>query len=423
MGYKTHILKNLNVPNSTTSKNNTIDTSGEFTILSADTRTIKTLTIVIEEGTGFIIPSVLEYLVNRIRTGKKDSSLEARGLRSYFDFLSRYGLQWDVGSVLDYERPLHQFARELEVTYRAGSIAGSTAVSYFKAVVRFYKYHLKFSYPFQGVPIEFKSFTYKKFDNDLTSHITGLEIKIETATCKPNINANAKKRELKPLSNDELKVFLSTALNKASDELMLIYLIAVGTGLRISEIADLRLDMITSYGGVGSFDMKVGPQVSHETKKSKDATVEISSSNMKILLKYAKSSRFLSRYSKLTPERPNLFLDKNGKAYTQHTLSTLSNEFMNDNIRPTHPNFEHKFHDLRATFGVYLMKACLGKGYSVPKSLAHVKIKMRHESLKDTEHYLKYWETSEVSKKMSTHNEELLSDVYTELDSRYHHAA
>jgi hypothetical protein len=43
--------------------------------------------------------------------------------------------------------------------------------------------------------------------------------------------------------------------------------------------------------------------------------------------------------------------------------------------------------------------------------------------LKDTEHYLKYWETSEVSKKMSTHNEELLSDVYTELDSRYHHAA
>jgi integrase len=326
-------------------------------------------------------------------------------------------LKWDVGSSLPYERPIYQFSKFIEKQYESGVIAGTTAKNYFSCVVRFYTHHLKFNYPFQGgVPVEYTETIIKKYDNDLTSHITGLEIKVLSADCKPNIGSS-KRTELIPFNDKEKKLFFSTLVDNGSEELLLICLLAYNSGMRADEIADFRVDMISRYSGQDEFILRLGPVSGHRTKKNSEMPVEVNGRIIALLLRYNKSKRYLNRLKKTKPDRANVFLDKNGKPYTQKMISTLFNEFMRDYIKTIDPDFYHKFHDLRVSFGVIIMKTCIDAGWKRSESLAYTKKQMRHQKVETTQLYLEYWESSIAIKKQALANEEVLEDVYQMLEN------
>lgn len=416
MAHKTLVLDNFKVANSLTFE--LISEEGLTKVNSKAPKVFKKLTIVVDEDSGFIVPSILEYIVTRAQQGRIDSSPEARALRLYFDFLEQCDLKWDKGSNISYERPISIFSKFLEEQYRESLIAPTTAVNYFNSVCRFYKHHLKFNYPFDGVPIVFTKHVIHKYDNSLTSHIKGHQIEVDVADCKPNISANETQRPLKPLSKIDYPIFFKVLIEESSIELFLICLTAVVTGLRAEEVADLRGDMINKYIGHGEYNLIVGPQIKHKTKGNKNGQILADGKIFTELLKYNKSNRYLKRLEKYKGIRANVFLTKNGKPYTQNLISTLFNNFLHEKLLPIIPNFVHKFHDLRTTFGVHEMTACLAAGFTDTQALAHVKIQMRHEDLTSTLRYLRYWERSVVVKKKSERNEKLLQEIYSELDAR-----
>lgn len=386
-------------------------------LLDKQSETIEGLTTVVEEETGFIVPSIFDFQVTRHNQGIKDSSSTAKGLRLYFDFINGMpGLDWDIGSPRKEERPTYQFSKFLENQYEAGNIAGSTASNYFSAVTMFYKHHLKFSYPFRGgVPIEFDQFVIKKFDNDLTSHITGLEIKLDVADCKPRISSESR-RELKPLEKSHQQEFFGLFEYKGSNELLLMCLLAIHSGMRASEIADCRVDMISGYAGSANFLLQLGPPSGHKSKKNNSMSVKVSGRIIAILLQHIKSKRYLERLAKSDSNRPHVFLNKNGKPYHQKMISTLFGEFVRKYVQQILPQFDHKFHDLRATFGVTTMRACLDSGWSRSESLTFTKQQMRHKNIGDTLRYLEYWESNVALKKQALINEEILEAVFKRLE-------
>tara|TARA_R110000772_G_scaffold268541_1_gene396026 strand:- start:25811 stop:27076 length:1266 start_codon:yes stop_codon:yes gene_type:complete len=419
MAYKTQLLPTFfsfkSVPT------DFIDQNGGYSCVdptkSCNKEMVEELTVVVDEDTGFIIPSVFDYLLTRHKEGRDNSSFESRALRLYFDFIDGVPeLNWSAGSSISYERPIYQFSKFLEELYGSGQIAGTTAKNYFSSVVRFYTHHLKFSYPFtKGVPVEYTETIIKKFDNDLTSHISGLEIKIQSADCKPNI-PSTKATELIPFTPEEQELFFLSLLKNGSQELLLMCLLAMNSGMRADEIADLRIDMISRYADEDSFKLKLGPLSEHRTKKDSEMPVQVSGRTIAALLRYNKSKRYLKRLAKSTPSRPHVFLNKNGEPYTQKMISTLFNEFMNKYIIPANDEFYHKFHDLRVTFGVDTMKACIDSGWSKKECLAFTKTQMRHKYLKDTLLYLEHWQSSVALKKQATVNEGILEEVFSALE-------
>ena len=91
MAFKTHLIPIFYQPKRSESIDEVINNSEEYsTVVPSDDpkdHPIEKLTIVIDEETGFIIPSAFDYLLTRHKEGKYNSSFEARALRLYFDFV------------------------------------------------------------------------------------------------------------------------------------------------------------------------------------------------------------------------------------------------------------------------------------------------------------------------------------------------
>ncbi len=414
--YKTQIFSNLSIPNTKDIKITLED--GLYRPENIIGK-IDRITVVVNEDTGVIVAPVFEYLMQRYMEGLTNSSSESLGLRLYFEFLSAVNMEWDVGSDIPQQRPLHQFSLYLESAYKKGEISGSTASAYFDSVVRLYKHHLRFFYPFIGQPLEFKEAIIKKYDNDLLSHLYGRELNFLTATCKPRISSNERERELRPISLDFLSFFLEKLSNHASIELNLIVLTSFLTGLRASEIADLRHDMIRDWNGLSHHDIRVGPQSNHHTKKSINGKVTASRRLLHLLKKYSSSSHFLKRLEKCQESRTPIFLTRSGKMFSQKIISTEFRRFIREYINPLYPDFDHKFHDLRVSFGCYLVKSLLDSGnFSNSEILATAQTAMRHKHLATTEQYLRYWTRTVVQQEIDSYTEEKLSVAFDFLDSQ-----
>ena len=375
------------------------------------------ITIVVVATTGYIVPSIFKYLMNVRSSGVEDVAFDARALRLYFDFLQANELYWDEGDREEYKRPVNRFSDFLTNIYKDGFIAAKTAIGYFNAVMRFYKFHLSLAHEFKySVPVEFNRKVIKKYDNDLTSHITSLEIAMDIAKCRPRISTSDRRRELRPILGNEGMVFRRALSQHGSYELKLICVLAITCGLRADEIADLRADMLDSYANEKVWELNLGPNVGHSTKLDSELPVVVSGNMIAKLIAYNKSRRYLSRASKMKHSRINVFLTQSGKPYDQKTISTLFGNFVKKHIHPILHSFSHKFHDLRATFGVITMKSCLDNGLSPSDALAFTKTQMRHKNLKDTMHYLEYFNHGIAIEVQADANEELLKDV---LESEY----
>lgn len=379
------------------------------------TNHINEMTVLINSETNTPIEPVNNYLIYRHLIGKENSSFEARGLRLYFDFLDVINKSWLDGSDEVFNRPISLFSKYLKSSFEKGEIAGSVAINYFNSVVRFYQFHLEKGQKFHGTPISFIS---KKIDlntNTLTNHIGKYSIEINTAECSPNIPSGAKSSELKPLTIGHLKLLFKTLKEKSTPEFFLICLIAQSTGLRISEIADLKLEHISKYDDEPIFNLYVGPQVGHHTKGNQNGVVKVNKIVMNIIKEHTLTSAYLKRLGRFKGDKPFLILNRKGEPYTQEVLSVMFNQFMHQHIKPLDPSFSYKFHDLRATFGVSIMKACLDSKMSRSEALAYTQNQMRHKSLETTLHYLEYWTHSVVNEQKSKMQEDLLSSVTNSL--------
>jgi integrase len=380
------------------------------------TNNIPEITLLINEETYLPVNVVNSYLINRHLVGKTNSNFECRALRLYFDFLEAIELEWDQGSNYIHKRPLSMFGKYLKQSFEDGDISGTTALNYFNSVSHFYKYYLTEGYDFKESPVTFTQKSIKVFSNSLTNHINSFEVEIDISDCKPNIPNDAKSTELKPFTVEEYELLFDKLKTHSTKDLMLICLLSANTGLRVNEIADLRLDMITSYSNEDVFDLYVGSQVGHKTKGNKNGIIKVSGKIMSLLNKHIESTDYLKRLRKYKNERPPVFITIRGNAFTSQTISVMFSAFVKEYIKSTNPEFNHKFHDLRVHFGVNTMKASLDSDMKKEQALAYVQNQMRHKDIKTTMEYLEYWTHSVVIEKRTALQDSILNDLYNNLD-------
>lgn len=408
MSYTTKKIKKLSL-NYDKNRIEPTDNNGIYKLPS--TNIIEDITLLANCDNNEFVEPVTTYLIHRHLIGKENSSFEARGLRLYFDFLEVINKSWLDGSDEVFNRPISLFSKSLKNSFEKGQIAGTVAINYFNSVVRFYQFHLEKGQAFNGSPISFKTKKIEFNTNDLTNHIAKYSIDVNTVDCAPNIPSTAKSSELKPLTMDHLKLLFKTLKEKSTPEFFLICLIAQSTGLRIGEIADLKLEHISKYDEEPIFNLYVGPQVGHHTKGNQNGVIKVNKTVMNIIKEHTLTSAYLKRLSRFKGNKPFLILNRKGEPYTQEVLSVMFNQFMHQHIKPIDPSFSYKFHDLRATFGVSIMKACLDSKMSRSEALAYTQNQMRHKSLETTLHYLEYWTHSVVNEQKSKMQEDLLSSV------------
>lgn len=380
----------------------------------SSSNSISEITILLKNSSEPVEPANT-YLIHRHLTGKENSSFEARGLRLYFDFLEAIDKTWLDGSNEIFNRPISLFSKYLKSSFEKGEISGTVALNYFNSVVRFYQFHLEQGQVFNGTPISFKKRKIEVNTNSLTNHIANYSIEINTADCALKIPSTAKSSELKPLTKNHLKLLLKTLKENSTPEFFLICLIAQSTGLRIGEIADLKLEHISKYDDEPIFNLYVGPQVGHKTKGNQNGVVNVNKIIMSIIKEHTFTSEYLKRLSKFKGDKPFLILNRKGEQYTQEVLSVMFNQHMHQHIKPLDSSFSYKFHDLRATFGVSIMKACLDSKMSRSEALAYTQKQMRHKSLETTMHYLEYWTNTVINEQKSKMQEDLLSSITKDL--------
>ena len=417
--YKTMKLASIQIPIPETNKvlrkieliNSKLSLNCEFTEL-------KNMDVVIEEKTGLVVPPIFSFIYNiHINKGNQSSSTEARALRLYFDFLAVNELEWNIGSDKTIHRPIKKFSSWLEEQFNEGLIAATTANSYFTAVTRFYFYHLSIKTSFVSTPIEFKEFSFNIFDKDPLGHLVGRSFTKITSDCKPNISSSNTSSELKPFSKTELELFICKLKEHASKEFLLIVVLSLMTGLRAFEIGDLRTDMFKGYKDEDkTYKLKLGPKQNHTTKQKSELPVLISGTLVAIIKSYTTSSRYLERLNKFLSQggsRANILLTRQGKPYSQHTISTLFNQFLHSHIYCEFPDFEHKFHDLRVTFGVDVIDAALNvDGYDKSDALSYTQAQMRHKHIGETLKYLNYFHMSKAIVQQAKVNEDLLKRLF-----------
>lgn len=380
------------------------------------TQEIKDITVLINEETNEPVEAVNCYLIYRHLIGKENTSFEVRGLRLYFDFLETIGKSWLDGSDEVFNRPISMFSKYLKSSFEKGEIAGTVARSYFESVVRFYKFHLENEQKFNGTPISFKAKKLEINTGSMLNHISKYSIEIDVADCSPNIPSKAKSSELKPLTKEHSKLLFKLLKEKSTKEFFLICLLAQTTGLRISEISDLKLEHVSKYNDESIFNLYVGPQVGHKTKGNQNGVIKVNKTVMNIIKEHTMSSEYLKRLGRFKGDKPFLFLNRKGNQYTQEVLSVMFNQFMHDHVRQIDPTFSYKFHDLRATFGVTIMKACLDSKMSRSEALAYTQNQMRHKNIETTLHYLEYWTHSVVNEQKSKMQENLLNSLLNDID-------
>jgi integrase len=359
-------------------------------------QTIKEITILLNEKLYSPVEEVNAYLIHRTLLGINNSGFEVRGLRLYYDFLEGMELNWDGGSDYIHQRPIAMFGKWLKESFESGSISGTTASAYFDSVARFYKFHLSNGYPFEKPPISFTQKIVKKFSSSLINHINHYEIELDIADYKPNIPSQSKSSELKPFKEDDYKLLFDTLKSKSSKDFMLICMLSASTGLRASEVAALRLDMITSHNGEDVFDLYVGPQVGHKTKGNKNGIIKVSGKIIKLLNKHIKSKEYIKRLAKFKGDNPTVFITQRGNPFSQQVISAMFSGIVTDEIKSKNKDFNYKFHDLRTTFGVNTMKSCLNSEMNKEESMSYTQNQMRHKSLKTTMKYLEFWTQASI---------------------------
>lgn len=418
--YMTHKIKYLNLLSDFYDYEDLSLKDGVLSVES-DKEICEEIHVVIEKETSVVIPPVLSFIVSHyINKSKNSSPTQAKALRLYFDFLHEHNLSWNIGALEPVDRPFTEFKWWLKEQYEEGNIAGSTARSYFGVVTNFYLYHLDIHTPFVSIPMEYEEIETNQFDNDPFAHIAGRSIVRRVSKEKLDVSARSKEGALKPFTAYEQEIFFTKLKEYGSEEFLLICMLAILTGLRASEIADLRTDMLVNFkDDEPHFELELGAKVKHKTKQASELPVTIASSVVKLLKRYHISSRYLTRLKKFKDndgERANVFITQRGGAYSQHTISTLFNQFIHAHIYPEYSNFSHDFHDLRVTFGVDVMNAALNvEDMSNSEALRFTKSQMRHKNIKDTIIYLSYFQRSKALIEQSIINEQLLGLIFRDV--------
>ncbi|KFI09473.1 site-specific integrase [Vibrio coralliilyticus] len=357
-----------------------------------------------------------------LKTVKRLKSLtsSSKAILSYWRFLEERQLVWDHFPPINRLKPTYQYRNRLLSLVEDKRLAYSTASSYMNHVVQFYRWAIHEGYlevknekqaPFQ---IEYTTIN----RTDKLAHLRP-KFSIQTSDLRIKVPKQASSSQsLSPLNRDELTI-VASALKKTSIEFQLQCRLALQTGLRIDEVCSLTLKSLERARPITEtgvrFEVPIGPSMGIRTKFSKERNIEMVASLLMSLRNYAISERRLRRLQKLNRKEGShfaepLFISEQGNPLQPKVLGVRWCE-LRKNIQHTMPEFNHKFHDLRSTYGTFRLNDLLNSGLGNSEALDCLMGWMGHNHESTTWKYIRFLRRQAV-----------LSEKFAMLDTIMHNA-
>lgn len=360
------------------------------------------------------------YLHSKIKSNQKKSmKSDATALLMYFRYLAtseyedKFGvhpLKWDVHPFATDLKPVHHFKNWLFEQVELGTPAISTARAYLLAVIRFYKfcmYRKLHVIDERNTPFEIlwtKVNINSKPDQDMYSHTRAGQDGhwVMTTDVLKGFHKNTKqtkRQKLRPLIARHQDLFLEN-LHLLSERDQLMHECSLKIGLRATECATLKADLITNPMDNEPVEISIGPETRVETKYSTQRTVKVPAELMRRLYVYKESDKrqkYVKRGEKDSVFKGDLFLTTKGKAMSGETLSKYFIRYASK-LQLIDITFAHKHHNLRSTFATnYLWKEHT-KGRTLALAGQDLMLQMGHQNFSTTLEYVGFIET-ELTKK------------------------
>ena len=358
----------------------------------------------------------------------KNLNSYARALLKYWSFLEESELVWDHFHPIKRFKPTYLFRSFLLREIQEHKLSQSTANIYINHIKNFYLWaiHEQFLSVKSEKEAPFKIEQILIQNKGMLAHLSPT-IAVDSSDLRIRVAKDSQTQNVRAMTvlDQESLVLLSQHFCHLSVEVKLQCLLALQCGLRIQEVSTLSIQAINrAYQLTESqhrYEFPIGPSTGVETKFGKERTIEISIELLTALRGYAISERRLKRLNKLSQKLVQLNNEELTLSYEKQATLSRCERFeplfiseqgnpvdkkvigarwadLRKIIRQREPNFNYRFHDLRATYGTYRLGDLLKAGIQPAEALGLLMGWMGHNDESTTWKYLRYLKRKEVFK-------------------------
>lgn len=365
------------------------------------------------------------YLLNKLKAFKQPSSStlssQANDLKSFMNFMEDQQLDYLVMCKRKAARPTYQFRFHLQDLIKNNQISERTASRRMNTVINFYRWlanQLKINFQHEAWIESSAIISYENhygMQQRKLVNTTNLAVKVSpnNDTFNDYLKDGGK---LRPLDETEQISLLKALKELKNTEMTLMFMLALSTGARIQTICTLRIkDLETDYNSKDDeVRIIVGSGTLTDTKLDKRAILYIPIWIFIKLQTYSKSPRAVKRRNKNrtyenSPDQ-YIFLTKGGQPYYMgkndpslgivkslpkgNAITQFIRSMLLPKLKEMGHQFEFRFHDLRATYGMNLViinqkKISTGE-ITYLKLKSFIQERMWHQSYDTTDLYLQY---------------------------------
>ena len=203
-----------------------------------------------------------------------------------------------------------------------------------------------------------------------------------------------KRQKLRPLIARHQDLFLEN-LHLLSERDQLMHECSLKIGLRATECATLKADLITNPMDNEPVEISIGPETKVATKYSTQRTVKVPAELMRRLYVYKESDKRQKHVNRGEDDnvfKGDLFLTTKGKAMSGETLSKYFIRYA-EKLQLIDLTFVHKHHNLRSTFATNYLWGEVERGRILTLAAQDLMLQMGHQNLSTTLEYVGFIET------------------------------
>ncbi|EJL6577997.1 tyrosine-type recombinase/integrase [Vibrio fluvialis] len=353
-------------------------------------------------------------------------------------------------------RPTYRYCAYLHDEIRFGKLKARTAKRRISSVQNFYRWlvvdGVKFEYPLwleNDAALMFKDA--RGFQKSKSVKSTDLTRSFRVVKSNDDYSEHIDDGgKLRPLPKDEQVALIHALKAIGNTEMTLAFFLALATGARLQTVFTLRRQNFLDepYKGAVSHRIKIGDGTPVSTKYGKQMVLLVPLFLYRRVQVYMNSERCHQRMKlskHVYPESSDqyLFLTRTGQPYYMAENDPFTflyrnpprgnavTQFIRQQLKPELYRlgfeFEFRFHDLRATFGMNLLESFVNQmskaethlvvKADMTKALMLVRSRMGHTSIRTTEAYLNYREKYRVALDLQSEYEAYLESMLNEVNT------
>ena len=324
----------------------------------------------------------------------------------YFRFLHQNNLNYWKFPHSKSKKQTFRFADFLVQSIRNNDIAISTARTYLRVIVNFYKFlgrNNLIEFSERNKPFDFEMVSIKQ--TGMLSHTQRI-ISIQTTNLMKKLPKEQKvhvARKLSPMQPEHFQSFLLHLPNLTEDK-ALFFEVALTTGMRLQEILTIPESIIYNPDNEDNILISIGPKNGIDTKFGKQRNVEFPAQLMFKLYQYLWSEKRQKYICKGKNTDGKLFISRQGKPFSANTIEKAFSD-LRKIISKECRQFNYSIHDLRSTYATYTLQRLWKEKGNLRTAASLLQELMGHNSFAST---FKYVEFIEANALMKEHAQDML---------------